>query len=66
PVIGDPLYTAGRSLGINLTGQALHAWQLTLDHPVMGDRTTYTAPLPQQFETLLRTLRLRYNANCPS
>ncbi|MGK7891112.1 MAG: RluA family pseudouridine synthase [Leptolyngbyaceae cyanobacterium] len=66
PVIGDPLYTAGRSLGINLTGQALHARQLTLDHPVTGDRTTHTAPLPQQFETLLNTLRLRYNASRPS
>ena len=63
PVIGDPLYTSGRSLGINLTGQALHAWQLTLDHPETGDRTTHTAPLPHQFETLLNTLRLRYQSS---
>ncbi|NET50365.1 MAG: RluA family pseudouridine synthase [Merismopedia sp. SIO2A8] len=66
PVIGDPLYTSGKSLGINLTGQALHAWQLTLDHPVTGDRTTHVAPLPEQFETLLSTLRVRYNAHRPS
>ena len=59
PVIGDPLYTAGRSLGINLTGQALHAWRLSLDHPVTGDRTTHVAPLPQEFEKALKTLRLR-------
>lgn len=60
PVIGDPLYTAGRSLKINLTGQALHAWQLSLDHPVTGDRTTHVAPLPQEVEKALKTLRLRH------
>ena len=60
PVIGDPLYTAGRSLGINLTGQALHAWRLSVDHPVTGDRTTHVAPFPQEFEKALNTLRLRH------
>ena len=60
PVIGDPLYTSNRSLGINLTGQVLHAWRLSLDHPVTGDRATYVAPLPQEFEKALNTLRLRY------
>ena len=60
PVIGDPLYTSSRSLGINLTGQALHAWRLSLDHPVTGDRTTHVAPLPKEFEKVLKTLRLRY------
>ena len=60
PVIGDPLYTSNRSLGINLTGQVLHAWRLSLDHPVTGDRTTHVAPLPQEFEKALNTLRLRY------
>ena len=60
PVIGDPLYTSNRSLGINLTGQVLHAWRLSLDHPVTGDRTTHIAPLPQEFEKALKTLRLRY------
>ena len=62
PVIGDPLYTSGKSLGINLTGQALHAWRLSLDHPVTGDRTTHEAPLPKQLETLLNTLRRRYRS----
>ncbi|MEM9215394.1 MAG: RluA family pseudouridine synthase [Cyanobacteria bacterium P01_F01_bin.150] len=61
PVIGDPLYTAGKSLGINLTGQALHAWRLSLDHPITGDRITYTAPLPQEFEKALNTLQLRHH-----
>ncbi|MEO0378148.1 MAG: RluA family pseudouridine synthase, partial [Cyanobacteria bacterium P01_A01_bin.17] len=36
PIIGDPLYSRGKSVGVNLPGQALHAWQLTLQHPVTG------------------------------
>lgn len=63
PVIGDPLYTFGRSLGINLTGQALHAWRLGLDHPVTSDRATHIAPLPQEFEKVLNILRLRHQSS---
>ncbi|OAB57158.1 pseudouridine synthase, partial [Phormidium willei BDU 130791] len=37
PIVGDPLYGSGRSLGVNLPGQALHAWKLTLEHPQSGD-----------------------------
>jgi 23S rRNA pseudouridine1911/1915/1917 synthase len=61
PIVGDPIYSSNRSIGINLTGQALHAWRLTLQHPISGESIEAIAPLPVQFNTLLKILRLRAN-----
>jgi hypothetical protein len=44
-----------------LTGQALHAWRLQLQHPVTGELIEAIALLPDQFNTLLKILRLRAN-----
>ncbi len=59
PIVGDPIYSSGHSLGVNLPGQALHAWKLQLQHPVSGDLVEVTAPLPRSFATLLEVLRRR-------
>jgi 23S rRNA pseudouridine1911/1915/1917 synthase len=59
PIVGDPVYSAGRSVGVNLPGQALHAWRLTLQHPVSEERISVTAPIPKTFNTLLDVLRKR-------
>ncbi|KYC36673.1 pseudouridine synthase [Scytonema hofmannii PCC 7110] len=59
PIVGDPIYSSGHSVGVNLPGQALHAWKLKLQHPVSGESIEVTAPLPQIFTTLLEVLRRR-------
>ncbi|MEM1366679.1 MAG: RluA family pseudouridine synthase [Cyanobacteria bacterium P01_H01_bin.15] len=59
PLIGDRLYSQGRTPGVNLAGQALHAWQLSLTHPRTEEPLTVRAPLPAEFEKLLRILRQR-------
>ena len=59
PIVGDPIYSSGHSLGVNLPGQALHAWKLQLQHPVAGNLVEVTAPLPRSFATLLEVLRRR-------
>jgi 23S rRNA pseudouridine1911/1915/1917 synthase len=59
PIVGDPVYGSGRSVGVNLPGQALHAEKLSLRHPVTGETVTAIAPLPPHFETLLAVLRKR-------
>ncbi len=61
PIVGDPVYGSGRSLGINLPGQALHAWRLQLYHPVTEKPIEAIAPLPKSFQTLINILRNR----CP-
>ncbi|MUG96289.1 RluA family pseudouridine synthase [Scytonema sp. UIC 10036] len=59
PIVGDPVYSSGRSVGVNLPGQALHAWKLKLQHPVSGEWIEVSAALPQIFTTLLEVLRRR-------
>ncbi|GAX36564.1 RluA family pseudouridine synthase [Nodularia sp. NIES-3585] len=59
PIVGDPIYSSGHSVGVNLPGQALHAWRLKLQHPVSGDLIEVTAPPPHTFTTLLEVLRRR-------
>ena len=59
PIIGDQTYSRCRKLPVNLPGQALHAIQLGLRHPVNHDNMNFKAPLPLEFERLLNLLRKR-------
>jgi 23S rRNA pseudouridine1911/1915/1917 synthase len=59
PIVGDPVYGTGRSIGVKLPGQALHAYRLQLIHPVTGVSIDVTAPIPDYFLTLLQVLRNR-------
>ena len=57
PLVGDMLYGSGGSVRVNLSGQALHARKLTIEHPVSGKIIEAIAPLPEEFTKLLRVLR---------
>jgi 23S rRNA pseudouridine1911/1915/1917 synthase len=59
PIVGDPVYSSGRSLGVNLSGQVLHAQKLILEHPISGKKIEAIAPLPPNFTKLLSVLRER-------
>jgi 23S rRNA pseudouridine1911/1915/1917 synthase len=59
PIVGDPTYGRCRRLPMALPGQALHAVQLGLNHPISGERLVFEAPLPAAFEKLLALLRRR-------
>lgn len=59
PLVGDRLYGSNRSLKVNLAGQALHARQLSLIHPLSEKLITAIAPLPAEFSKLLQVLRNR-------
>lgn len=59
PIVGDAVYGSGNSLGVNLTGQALHAYRLCLQHPVTNRQIEAIAPLPDEFAKLLDILRKR-------
>ncbi|MFM7191354.1 MAG: RluA family pseudouridine synthase [Microcystaceae cyanobacterium] len=58
PILGDPVYSTGHA-PVKLPGQALHAYQLSLIHPVTEESITAIAPPPQHFEKLLTYLRQR-------
>lgn len=57
PLVGDPMY--GRSKGIKMEGQALHAAVLGFIHPTTSEYMEFSAPLPQDIEDLLFSLRNR-------
>lgn len=59
PLVGDRMYGSGSSLKVNLSGQVLHAYKLTLQHPIFDNTIEAIAPLPQEFTKLLRILRKR-------
>ena len=58
PIVGDPFY-GPRKFPMKLTGQALHAWRLTLEHPVSGAAIAVEAPVPPEFAKLLAYLQRR-------
>jgi 23S rRNA pseudouridine1911/1915/1917 synthase len=59
PIVGDQVYGSGRSIGVKLSGQALHAVRLSLVHPISAMPIIAEAPLSEDFQTLLTRLRQR-------
>ncbi len=57
PLVGDPMY--GRSKGLKMDGQALHAAVLGFIHPRSGEYLEFKAPIPEDMEGLLAVLRGR-------
>jgi len=68
PVVGDPVY-AGRprippeadtvfiELLRDFNRQALHAWRLSLMHPVSGEEISWQADLPEDMQQLLSAMQ---------
>ena len=56
PVAGDAVY-GPKTVRLHKEGQLLHAGQLSFIHPSTGERVTFTAPLPEYFESVLQKLR---------
>ncbi len=53
PVVGDAVY--GRSTKL-VSRQFLHAWRLTLDHPIDGRELSFEAPLAEDLQEALGRL----------
>jgi 23S rRNA pseudouridine1911/1915/1917 synthase len=59
PLVGEQVYVgADRAGGAGKAGrQMLHAWRLAFPHPLHGTMIDVEAPLPDDFERVLRSLR---------
>ncbi len=57
PLLGDTLYSSGRSPFKHLQGQCLHAKTIGFIHPKTNEYMEYSAPLPEYFEKLLYLLK---------
>ena len=55
PLVGDPKY--GPKKTIDFGGQVLHAGILGFNHPRTDEYLEFSAPLPEDFEQLLESLR---------
>ena len=59
PLIGDTLYSSGKSPFKNLCGQTLHAKTIGFIHPTKETYMEFHAPLPEYFEKLLSQLKIQ-------
>ncbi|HHU63848.1 MAG TPA: RluA family pseudouridine synthase [Clostridiales bacterium] len=56
PVVGDRVY-GRKKQPFNIQGQVLHAYRLTLRHPVTRQIMIFEAPLPRYFKDIIKKLR---------
>lgn len=59
PLLGDALYSSGKSPFKNLCGQTLHARTIGFIHPSSQEYMEFHAPLPEYFEKLLSQLKIK-------
>jgi 23S rRNA pseudouridine1911/1915/1917 synthase len=57
PLVGDSVYRRGTRHGIAFPRQALHAVELSLEHPRSAKTMTWRAEPPADFQKLLKSLR---------
>jgi len=57
PLVGDNVYRRGTRHGIAFARQALHAVELSLEHPRSGKTMTWRAEPPADLQKLLKSLR---------
>lgn len=66
PVVGDRVYRDGLgSTGAAAPRQMLHARRLGFAHPRTGEAVRVEAPVPEDFESVLRSLRAGRKENAP-
>ncbi len=56
PIVGDKTYGVKKE-EFALEGQLLHAGEIGFIHPETGERMSFSAPLPQDFQNILEILR---------
>ncbi|KRK49339.1 RluA family pseudouridine synthase [Secundilactobacillus kimchicus] len=61
PLAGDPLY--GPRKTINGSGQFLHAEKLGFKHPTTGRQLVFEAPLPADFQKVIKRLEAQQSPN---
>jgi 23S rRNA pseudouridine1911/1915/1917 synthase len=57
PLYGDPVYGQRRRLAVPFSRQALHARQLTVEHPVSGALMSWESPMPADMLALIAALK---------
>ena len=62
PLLGDTAYGGPKTIkGVDVPRQMLHSRELSFNHPVTGEKMTFTAPLPNDFSYILKQLDVSLN-----
>ena len=62
PLLGDTAYGGPQTIkGVDVPRQMLHSRELSFNHPVTGEKMTFTAPLPNDFSYILKQLDVSLN-----
>lgn len=56
PIVGDDTYSNGKN-PFGVTSQMLHSRTLGITHPTTGEYMEFNAPIPEEFENVLKKLR---------
>ena len=56
PIVNDPLYGENHKIPYE-SSQLLHAYELTLTHPVTKEQMTFNAPIPNHFIEAINTIK---------
>ena len=56
PIVNDPLYGENHKIPYE-SSQLLHAYELTLTHPVTNEQMTFNAPIPSHFIEAINTIK---------
>ena len=59
PVLGDTLYGSRAGAEWHVERPMLHAWKLAFRHPGRGETMAFEAPVPSDFRSAVKLLRLR-------
>ena len=57
PLLGDKIYAPHIKTSVHVPRLMLHAYSLAFTHPVTGEHMELTAPIPEQFSSVLNKLR---------
>ncbi len=49
PILGDPIYGRPSKNPVLPDRLMLHAWRLSFDHPITGERRNFESPIPEEF-----------------
>ena len=63
PLLGDSIY--GGTAGYGMDRQALHAFRLAFDHPIISRSFVFESHVPADFAQASQKMGLRYNAKAP-
>jgi 23S rRNA pseudouridine1911/1915/1917 synthase len=59
PILGDPIYGAGKTEPLGLDRQFLHAGRLDFNHPEQGKPVSVEAELPSELREVLKNLGMK-------